>query len=171
MRIGHRNERIRMTTSYLLMAMGLLSFAAMGVIHKIGDRCGARPLPIALYALVTAGLLSAVRVLWTHSLSTSFLPPRILLVALPFGASAGLALWFFQTGLRHGSIATSWLLINLSAGVPTVLSIVFYREPVGWKKALVLVLIVVSLLLLWWDRRAVGESPDTETSVITTEVI
>ena len=159
-----------MTTSYLFMAIGLLSFAAMGVIHKLGDRCGARPLPIALYALVTAGLLSAVRVWWTHSLSTNSLPPRILLVALPFGASAGIALWFFQRGLRHGSIATSWLLINLSAGVPTVLSIVFYREPVGWKKALVLVLVVVSLLLLWWDRRARDEQPDTATA-ISTEVI
>jgi drug/metabolite transporter (DMT)-like permease len=72
--------------------------------------------------------------------------------------------------LRHGSIATSWLLINLSAGVPTVLSIVFYREAVGWKKALVLVLVVVSLLLLWWDRRVRDEQPDTATA-ITTEVI
>jgi drug/metabolite transporter (DMT)-like permease len=51
-----------------------------------------------------------------------------------------------------------------------VLSIVFYREPVGWKKALVLVLVVVSLLLLWWDRRARDEQPDTATA-ITTEVI
>ena len=159
-----------MTTSYLFMAIGLISFAAMGVIHKIGDRCDARPLPIALYALVTAGLLSALRVWWTHSLSAGPAPPRILLVAIPFGASAALALWFFQTGLRHGSIATSWLLINLSAGVPTVLSIVFYREPVGWKKALVLVLVLISLLLLWWDRRARDGQPNSATS-IATEVI
>jgi drug/metabolite transporter (DMT)-like permease len=121
-----------MTTSYLFMVIGLLSFAAMGVVHKIGDRCQARPLPIALYALVTAGLLSALRVWWTHSLSAGSAPPRILLVA--------------------------------------ILSIVFYHEPVGWKKALVLVLVVVSLLLLWWDRRARDGQTDPAISVAT-EVI
>jgi drug/metabolite transporter (DMT)-like permease len=159
-----------MTMSYLFMAIGLVSFAAMGIVHKIGDRCGARPLPIALYALVTAGLLSALRAWWTHPFANGSLPPRILLVAIPFGASAALALWFFQTGLRHGSIATSWLLINLSAGVPTVLSILFYREPVGWKKALVLVLVIFSLLLLWWDRRSRDERVSGAASV-TTEVL
>jgi drug/metabolite transporter (DMT)-like permease len=159
-----------MTTSYLFMAIGLLSFAAMGIVHKIGDRFDARPLPIALYALISAGLLSALRVLWTHAVSTTTLPPAILLIAIPFGSSAGLALWFFQRGLRDGSIATSWLLINLSAGVPTVLSVVFYREAVGWKKIMVLLLIVISLLLLWWDRRGRMQEPETPGSV-TTEVI
>jgi drug/metabolite transporter (DMT)-like permease len=160
-----------MTTSYLFMALGLLSFAAMGVVHKIGDRFNAQPLPIALYALITAGLLSAVRVFWTHAISTNFVPPHILLIAIPFGASAGLALWFFQRGLRHGSIATSWLLINLSAGVPTVLSILFYREVIGWKKAGVLGLVVLSLLLLWWDRRTSLPKSESVSSPVTTEVI
>jgi drug/metabolite transporter (DMT)-like permease len=152
------------------MAIGLLSFAAMGVVHKIGDRFGAQPLPIALYALIAAGLLSASRVLWTHAVSTSSMPPAILLIAIPFGGSAGLALWFFQRGLRDGSIATSWLLINLSAGVPTVLSIAFYHEAVGWKKLMVLGLIVISLLLLWWDRRGQIQEPEALPTV-TTEVI
>jgi drug/metabolite transporter (DMT)-like permease len=160
-----------MSTSYLFLVIGLLSFAAMGVIHKLGDRVGAQPLPIALYALIAAGALSALRVLWTHALSTGSFPPYILLIALPFGASAGIALWFFQKGLRHGSIATSWLLINLSAGVPTVLSILFYREPLGWKRALVLVLVVISLLLLWWDRRSSSPRSESVSPPVTTEVI
>ena len=160
-----------MTASYLFMAIGLLSFAAMGIVHKIGDRFDAQPLPIALYALVSAGAISALRVLWTHAVSLTPTPPLILLVAIPFGASAGLALWFFQKGLRHGSIATSWLLINLSAGVPTVLSIVFYREVVGWKKVSVLCLIVVSLLLLWWDRRNANEKTTIKPSIASTEIL
>jgi drug/metabolite transporter (DMT)-like permease len=160
-----------MTTSYLFVVLGLLSFAAMGIIHKIGDRCQAQPLPIALYALISAGLLSGLRVLWTHAMSTSFLPPHILLIALPFGGSAGLALWFFQRGLRYGSIATSWLMINLSAGIPTVLSVLFYRETIGWKKTLVLGLIIISLLLLWWDRRGGNKQPTSASSTASTEVI
>jgi hypothetical protein len=30
-----------MATAYLFVLLGLLSFAAMGIIHKIGDRCHA----------------------------------------------------------------------------------------------------------------------------------
>jgi EamA domain-containing membrane protein RarD len=78
---------------------------------------------------------------------------RVVLIALPFGASAAIALWLFQRGLRYGRIATSWLLINLSSAVPTALSVIIYHEPLTLKKASVLVLIVVSLLLLWWDRK------------------
>ena len=160
-----------MKSPYLFVLVGLLSFAAMGIIHKIGDRVAAQPLPIALYAVLSAGLLSGLRVLSTHALATNSLPPRILLIAVPFGASAGLGLWFFQKGLRYGSIATSWLLINLSAGVPTVLSIVFYREALGWKKISVLLLVILSLLLLWWDRR--GHAPELQpaSSTATTEVL
>ena len=70
-----------------------------------------------------------------------------------FGIFAALALWIFQKGLRFGRIATSWLLINLSSALPTVLSVVIYHEPLGLRKALVLALVVASLLLLWWDRK------------------
>jgi drug/metabolite transporter (DMT)-like permease len=160
-----------MTTSYLFVVLGLLSFAAMGIIHKIGDRFQAQPLPIALYALISAGLLSGLRVLGTHAVYTGFLPHHLLLVALPFGGAAGLALWFFQKGLRYGSIATSWLMINLSAGIPTVLSVLFYREAIGWRKALVLVLILLSLLLLWWDRCSGNRQPAPASSTAATEVI
>ena len=55
--------------------------------------------------------------------------------------------------MRYGRISTSWLLINLSAAIPTVLSIVVYKEALSLRRALVLLMIVGSLLLLWWDRR------------------
>jgi drug/metabolite transporter (DMT)-like permease len=160
-----------MSSAFGFLVVGLLSFAAMGVIHKIGDRLEAEALPIALYAVVTAGLLSAVVAVSTHTLSAHHLPQPILLIALPFGASAGLALWFFQKGLRYGRIATSWLMINLSAGIPTVLSIVVYREAIGWKKASALLLILAALLLLWWDRRVDSNRSQKLTELSTTEVL
>jgi uncharacterized membrane protein len=160
-----------MTNPYLFALIALFSLAAMGIIHKIGDRCKTEPLPIALYAMVTAGVLSGVRALGTHTLALHPPPPRILLIALPFGASAALGLWLFQKGLRYGHIATSWLLVNLSAGIPTVFSIVFYHEQLGWRKASVLLLIVVSLLLLWWDRRGQSGQAQPASSYVSTEVL
>ena len=160
-----------MTSPYLFVLIGLFSFAAMGVIHKLGDRLGGRPLPIAIYAVLAAGLISGVRAVATHSVAVHPLPPPILLIAIPFGIATGLSLWLFQEGLRYGRIATSWLLINLSAGVPTVLSIIFYHEALGAKKVAVLLLIVISLLLLWWDRRSASEAEQAAETSVTTEVL
>ena len=156
---------------YMFLVIGLFSFAAMGIIHKIGDRSSAQPLPIALYAVLTAGLLSGTRALLTGAMTGAGSPPRILLIAIPFGIATGLSLWLFQEGLRFGRIATSWLIINLSAGVPTVLSIFVYHEELGWKKTSALLLIVVSLLLLWWDRKTIGPAAGSLTSNATTEVL
>jgi drug/metabolite transporter (DMT)-like permease len=160
-----------MTTPYLFALSALLSFAALGIIHKVGDRCKTEPLSISLCTMVSAGVLSGVRALATHTLVLHPPPPRILLIALPFGASAALGLWLFQKGLRYGHIATSWLLINLSAGIPTVLSIVFYHEVLGWRKIAVLLLLVVSLLLLWWDRRGGRGEAQPASSYVSTEVL
>jgi uncharacterized membrane protein len=160
-----------MTNPYLFALIALFSLAAMGIIHKIGDRCKTEPLALSLYAMIAAGVLSGIRAMGTHTLTLHPPPPRILLVALPFGAAAALGLWLFQKGLRYGHIATSWLLVNLSAGIPTVLSIVFYHEELGWKRASVLLLIVVSLLLLWWDRRGQSGRPRASSSYASTEVL
>jgi EamA domain-containing membrane protein RarD len=135
------------------MALALVSFAAMGIIHKLGDRTHAQPMGIALFTMLTAGLASLVLATVSGTAALRSTPPTAILIALPFGASAAAALWIFQKGLRFGHIATSWLIINLSAGIPTVLSILVYREPINLKKLGVLLLVLMSLLLLWWDRR------------------
>jgi drug/metabolite transporter (DMT)-like permease len=139
--------------AYLFMAGGLVSFAAMGIIHKLGDRSGAHPLGLTLIAMGTAALASLASALLFQGSAMRTVPWVAILIAIPFGASAAMGLWFFQQGLRHGRIATSWLLINLSAGIPTVLSLLFYHEPLTWRKAGVFALVVASLFLLWWDRR------------------
>ena len=140
--------------AYAFMAAGLVSFAAMGIVHKLGDRTGAQPLGIAMFAMLAASLVSFLYAVAFQGSAIRTIPATAILLALPFGASAALGLWMFQRGLRHGRIATSWLLINLSSGIPTLLSVVFYREALGIRKIIVLFLVIGSLLLLWWDRRA-----------------
>ena len=43
-----------MPAGYWFMLFGLLSFAAMGIIHKLGDRYGCNPLHIALFTMATS---------------------------------------------------------------------------------------------------------------------
>lgn len=130
-----------------------MSFAAMGIIHKLGDRNAAHPLGMTVVAMTTATAASFLYSLLAQGNALRTVPWIAILLAIPFGASAALGLWFFQNGLRYGRIATSWLLINLSAGIPTVLSILFYREPLTVRRGFVFALVIVSLVLLWWDRR------------------
>ena len=140
-----------MSSGYWLMLGALLCFAGMGVAHKLGDKLRANPINIALLTMVAGFAVTLMR----SGLSGSGIrniPPRVALLAIPFGISAAVALWLFQKGLRHGHIVTSWLLINLSTAIPTVLSILVYHEPLNPRKLFTLVLIGASLVLLWWDR-------------------
>ena len=85
--------------------------------------------------------------------AAAVLPLPALLVAALCGTCATLAILNFQHAVRYGKISTSWLLINLSTAVPTVLSIVVYREHVSVKRAFGLGLATIALFLLWYERR------------------
>jgi EamA domain-containing membrane protein RarD len=116
--------------------------------------------------MASACALSVIYVAVAQRASLYSWKTAVPLIALPFGGCAAAALWLFQRGLRYGRIATSWLLINLSAAIPTFLSVVVYREPLSLRKVSVLLLIMASLVLLWWDRkqdRAKGEHTGVET--------
>ena len=58
-----------------------------------------------------------------------------------------------MAGIRYGKISTSWLIINLSAAIPAVGSVLLYHEPISTRKITILVLAVISVLLLWKDKQ------------------
>ena len=68
------------------------------------------------------------------------------------GLFSSLAILSFQHGVRFGRISTSWLVINLSTILPTLLSILLYNETVSPRRAAGLVSAVVALLILWAER-------------------
>jgi EamA domain-containing membrane protein RarD len=140
-----------MTEGFIYALFGLLGFSALGVFHKLADTLNCRPAPVnaLLYgwSLVFVTLLIVMR---GGKLQT---PASVATLAIPFGICASIAILAFQAGIRHGDIATSWLAINLSSGLPTIASIVVYDEPVGLVRAVALCLIPVSMALLWKDKR------------------
>jgi EamA domain-containing membrane protein RarD len=134
------------------MIAGLLSFSTLGVFHKIADVKNCRP--AAVNALIYCwSLLFAILVVTMIQTSSPAAPVPVIAIALPFGVSASIAILAFQAGIRHGSIATSWLAINLSAGIPTIASIMIYGESLTTRKTVALLLIPVSMALLWIDKR------------------
>jgi drug/metabolite transporter (DMT)-like permease len=136
---------------YLFMFLGLASFSLLGVFAKIADMKKCRP--SALYALLFCwACLFALAVSSAAGQPVTAAPGKLAAIALPFGLAGAVAGVAFQAGLRYGKISTSWLVINLSAAIPTLGSIFLYHEPVRPLKVVALCLIVVSVLLLWKDR-------------------
>jgi drug/metabolite transporter (DMT)-like permease len=147
-----------MHIGYIYVLLALVSFSSLGILHKVAEVRGCRPLPVSMlmcaWSLV---FLVAIGVVVVGN--TLQAPGSVAALALPFGVSAGIAILALQTALGFGNIATSWLAVNLSAGLPTVLSIVLYREEVRWWKVLALLLMALSMVLLWKDSQTQG-APD-----------
>jgi EamA domain-containing membrane protein RarD len=145
------------TAGQIYMLLGLLSFSMLGVLHKLADVKQSRPSAItALLYVWSLVLVLGFVVFRTESGPAA--PASVVSVALPFGLCAAVAILAFQAGVKYGHIATSWLAINLSAGIPTVASILIYDEPVSVPKAVALALIPVSMFLLWKDKKEEGRS-------------
>jgi drug/metabolite transporter (DMT)-like permease len=135
---------------YLFAVLAMLCFGIGGLLQKLADRkrCSALMFTVAMFAF--SSMMMGLEVgFFRHA---EFTPPRgIICVAIPFGFSAATSIWVFQRGIHFGKIATSIVVINLSAAVPTVLSVLIYREPMGPKKLSILLLIALALILLWKD--------------------
>jgi drug/metabolite transporter (DMT)-like permease len=144
-------------SGFVYTLLALLSYSALGILHKLADVKNSRPAAInvllyvsSLLLLLTGGVFAGTRLL-TGPLSAK-------LLALPFGVSSAIAILALQTALRFGNISTSWLAINLSAGVPTLASILLYHEPMNVRKSVSLLLIAAAMFLLWKDKEAADRS-------------
>ena len=141
-----------MNVGYFYMFLALAGFGSLGALNKISDVKQCRPTAvIPLVYLSATAFLGAPLVLLRQNLHE--FPSSIVWIALPFGACAAIAGLAFLAGLKYGKITTSWLVINLSAIVPTMGSILFFREKLNLTKTIALVLILVAVPLLWVDKR------------------
>jgi uncharacterized membrane protein len=140
-----------LTSGHLFLFLGLMSFGVLGVFHKLADVKNAEPKALTA-VLYSSSVLFALLSLMAMKNQTPTAASPVILTALPFGVAAGVAILAFQAGIRHGNITTSWLVINLSSAIPTILSIVIYKEHVTPTKAIALILIPIAIGLLWKER-------------------
>ena len=145
-----------MHLGHLFLGMALLALGLIGIFHKIADQYRCRPRAISVSIFFWAGLFTVVYIIATGKTAlVGETPGKLYLVAGVCGFLAAAAILAFQAGLRYGKgkIATSWVVINLSTALPTILSIVIYKEAVSPWKIVGLILVVVAVLLLWKDKQ------------------
>jgi drug/metabolite transporter (DMT)-like permease len=138
-----------MRSGHIYILLSLLSYSSLGILHKVAEVKKCRALPISLLMCVWC-LVSLVVIGFLAGRNLSA-PAGVIGLALPVGVCAGVAILALQSALSLGDISTSWLAVNLSAGIPTVLSIVLYKEPITWLKVLALLAMALSMILLWKD--------------------
>ncbi len=137
---------------YVMALLSMVSFGLLGNFHKLADRQKCTPFMITVVLFTSSTLIMGLWVLFFKN--AMFAPPKeVIGVAIPFGLATVISLWVFQYGIRFGKITTSWVIINLSAAVPTVASTLMYDEPLGVRKLIILALIALAILLLWKDRQ------------------
>jgi drug/metabolite transporter (DMT)-like permease len=135
------------------MVLSLTSFGLIGIFVKLADTRGCRPSAVYTVAYGWSLLFGVVFVVLFRG--GNFHVPRVVYeIALPFGVAGAIGGIVFMAGVHYGKISTSWLIINLSAAIPAIGSVIFYHEAVNRRKIAILVLAIISLLLLWKDKQA-----------------
>ena len=141
-----------MNLGYLYMVLSLTSFGLIGIFAKFADTRDCRPSAVYTLAYGWSMLFSTLFVILFRG-GSFHVPGIVYVIALPFGVASAIGGIVFMAGIRYGKISTSWLIINLSAAIPAIGSILFYREPVNPRKIAVLLLAIVSMLLLLKDKQ------------------
>jgi drug/metabolite transporter (DMT)-like permease len=150
-----------MPIGYVFLFGALVGFGLLGIFHKVADHPSCRPRMVTMLLLLWAAVLTGLYTAFVDAKGLH-LPTNVLVIGAAGGMLSSLALFAFQASLRFGKISTSWLVINLCVAVPVILSIVVYRERVTAGKAVGMLLVLVAILLLWWDKKKDLERPGTQ---------
>jgi EamA domain-containing membrane protein RarD len=129
----------------------MLAFTMLGLLHKQADRSRCEPKHINVLLFFCSTILASAALLARGQAFAA--PSTVWSIALPSGFCAAIAILLFQIGVRYGKIATSWLIMNLSASVPVIASLLVYGEAITGRKAMALVAMLAALVLLWLERR------------------
>lgn len=137
-----------MSTGVLFALGGALLFGLLGCASKVAERrnCNAAALVVSLFTWATLVMLFRTATLGAEVR----LPAKAILVAVVCGVCAAVAYFAFQSSIRVGKVTAGWLMMNLSAGVPAVVSIWVYREKLSPLKIGALILALASVFLLLW---------------------
>ena len=104
---------------------------SIGIFAKFADLRGCKPGTV--YTPLAYGWCVLFGTLFVLLRRADFdVPIAVYVIALPFGVASVIGGIVFLAGVRfQEKISTSWLIINLSAAIPAVGSIVFYHEHVS----------------------------------------
>jgi drug/metabolite transporter (DMT)-like permease len=136
-------------TPFEIILLGAIWGASFLFQRVAAPEIGALPLAAVRVGLGTLVLLPAV---WPvrHSLRLALLP-RIALIGL---LNSALPFLLFAWGARHAPAGVMAITNSLTPLFAAPVAVVFFSEPVGWRRALALLVGFAGVVLLAWDKAA-----------------
>jgi drug/metabolite transporter (DMT)-like permease len=144
----------------LFCFLGAISFGLLACVSKGAERRNANASGLVIAVCGWAALIMLIRSALLKS--GPHMPPKAIAVAVACGVCAAVAYLAFQTSIRIGKVTVAWLMMNLSAGVPAVVSIWKYHEKLTTLKVAAFALVLVSIFFLFWGQKIeerAAESP------------
>jgi drug/metabolite transporter (DMT)-like permease len=145
-----------MSVGIILCFAGAISFGLAACVAKVAEKqnCKASALVASLFGWAVVFML--VR---TLMLGADFrLPAKAVGVAVVLGICAAVAFLAFQTSIAFGKVTVAWLMMNLSAGVPALVSIWVYRERVTLLRCIAFAVALIALGCLFQGKRMEGQA-------------
>jgi drug/metabolite transporter (DMT)-like permease len=127
--------------------LGALSFGLLACASKAAERRGCNSNALVFWLFAWSTILMSARTFGVKKHISITWP--VIALAVVFGICAAVAYFAFQMSMQYGKLTVGWLMMNLSAGVPTVVSIWVYREHLTVLKMVAFGLAFVALLLLY----------------------
>jgi len=141
--------------------LGAISFGLLGSVLKAAERRKANAAGLVVSAYAWPALLMLARTLFLQP--SGHVPTKVYVIAVIFGICAAVASLAFQVSISIGKVTVGWLMMNLSAGVPVVVSVWMYHENLTLLKVVALGLVLVSIFFLFWgqviEKRAIARNP------------
>ncbi len=131
--------------------IGALSFGLLACVSKVAERknCNPSALVVALFGWAALAMLGRSLI----SPNLVHVPLSVVALAIVFGICAAVAYIAFQISIAIGKVTVGWLMMNLSAGIPALVSIWLYAEKITLLKSIAFSLAAVSLLCLFLGNR------------------
>jgi drug/metabolite transporter (DMT)-like permease len=140
-----------MKAGLLMCILAAISFGLLACVAKLAERRQCNPSALVVWLFAWAALIMLGESLF-HAGGTH-MTWQIIVLGVAFGICAGLATFAFQLSIEVGKVTVGWLFMNLSAGVPALVSIWLYHEKLTPLKSIAFCLALVSLLCLYQGHR------------------
>ncbi|MGD1063914.1 MAG: EamA family transporter [Terracidiphilus sp.] len=140
-----------MNAGILMCVLGAISFGLLGCASKMAERKRCNASALVLWMITWASLFMLVR--WLTQAHKVHVGWAVIALAFGFGLMATIAYLAFQRSIEFGKVTVGWLFMNLSAGVPALVSLWMYSEKLTLLKFIAFCLALISLFCLFQGNR------------------
>jgi drug/metabolite transporter (DMT)-like permease len=151
-----------MNLGLLFCILGAVSFGLLGCVSKMAERSKCNSSAVVFWMICWATLFMLCRTFAQKPIVHLSWP--VVGLALGFGFCAVLAFLAFQMSIEIGKVTVGWLFMNLSAGVPALVSMWLYGEKLTPLKSIAFCLALVALFCLFQGNRLEAREATLENS-------